>query len=212
MMMNTKQRILDKERLQDFVGDFNKHFEDLAKWYIKDAERIKNIRESFWERYPKIFNNSSENEVEMETTMETESRPIVDREEKLRKVEEKLLSNKTKERFTTYDGVMSDDGLTLPEKVILLQKAIEDAMRRKIHYASLQGQLLEKCFLQSRKVYKETLEKMKITMQWSIFLQKLHKLILNYSELQFCTVSLRFFHSNFKMIKEICKCNKDIWK
>ena len=66
--------------------------------------------------------------------------------------------------------LMSDDGLTLPEKVILLQKAIDDATRRKIHYASLQGQLLEKCFLQSRKVYKETLEKMKITMQWSIFL------------------------------------------
>ena len=129
----------------------------------------------------------------METTMETESRPIVDREEKLRKVEEKVLSNKTKERFTTYDGVMSDDGLTLPEKVILLQRAIDDATRRKIYYTSLQGQLLEKCFLQLRKVYKEALEETKITMQWSIFLQKLHKLILNYSELQFCTVSLCFF-------------------
>ena len=47
MMMNTKQRILDKERLQDFAGDFNKHFEDLAKRYKNDAKRIKNIRESF---------------------------------------------------------------------------------------------------------------------------------------------------------------------
>ena len=193
MMMNTKQRILDEERLQDFVGDFKKHFEDLAKRYKNDAERIKNIRESFWDRYPEIFNDSSENEVEMEATMETESRPIADREEKLWKVKEKLLSNKTKERFTTYDGVMSDDGLTLPEKVILLQKAIDDATRKKIYYASLQGQLLEKCFLQSKKVYKETLEETKITMQWSIFLRKLHKLILNYSELQFCTVFLRFF-------------------
>ena len=78
-----------------------------------DAEKIGNRREYFWEKYPEIFNNSSENEVEMETTMETESRPIVDREEKLRKVKEKLLSNKTYKRFTTYDGVMSDDGLTL---------------------------------------------------------------------------------------------------
>ena len=103
-MMNTK-RILDEEKLKDFVGDFNKHFEDLAKWYKKDAERIKNIRESFWERYPEIFNNSSENEVEMETTMETESRPIIDREEKLRKVEERLLSKRTNERFTNYDGL-----------------------------------------------------------------------------------------------------------
>ena len=163
-----------------------------------------------------MFGDSSENEVEMDvdvdTTMETESRPIVDREEKLWKVKEKLLINKTKERFTTYDGVMSENDLTLPEKVILLQKAIEDATRRKIHYASLEGQLLEKCFLQSRKVYEETLEKTKITMQWSIFLRKLYKLILDYSELQFCTVSFLFFRSNFKMIKEICECNKNSWK
>ena len=210
--MNTKQRILDEQKVKDFVGDFNKFFEDLAKSYKRDGEKIEKRRECFWRKYPEIFNDSSENEVEMETTMETESRPILDREEKLRKVEEKLLSNKTKERFTTYDGVMSDPDLTLAEKINHLQKAIDDATRRKIYCTLLQGQLLAKCFLQSRKVYKETLEKTKITMQWSIFLRKLHKLILNYSELQFCTVSLRFFRSNFKMIKEICECNKDRWK
>ena len=173
----------------------NKFFEDLAKWYKRDAKKIGKCREYFWRKYPEIFNDSSENEVEMETTTETESRPIVDREKKLRKVEEKLLSNKTKERLTTYDGVISDDSLSRPQKIIHLQKAIDDATRRKVLYASLQGQLLEECFLQSRKVDKETLEKMKIsiTMQWSIFLRKLHKLILNYSELQFCTVSLCFF-------------------
>ena len=99
----------------------------------------------------------------METTM-------VDREEKLRKVEERLLSKRTSERFTNYDGVMSDPNLTLVEKIIHLQKAIEDATRRKIHYASLQGGLFEKCFLQSRKVYKETLEKTKFSEQWVLFL------------------------------------------
>ena len=155
--MNTKQRILDEERPQDFVGDFNKHFEDLAQRYKNDAERIKNIRESFWERYPEIFNDSSENEVEIETTMETESRPIVNREEELRKVEERLLSKRTNERFTNYDAVLSDDSLSLSQKIIHLQRAIEDAMRRKIHYASLQGELFQKCFLQLKKVYKETL-------------------------------------------------------
>ena len=170
MMMNTKQRILDEERLQDFVGDFNKHFEDLAKKYKNDAERIKNIKESFWERYPEIFNDSSENEVEMETTMETERRPIVDREEKLRKVEEKLLSKRTNERFTNYDGVMSDYSLSLSQKIIHLQKAIDDATRRKIHCASLQGGLFEKCFLQSKKVYKETLEETKFSRRWVLFL------------------------------------------
>ena len=33
-MMNTK-RILDEEKVKDFVGDFNKHFEDLAKRYLE---------------------------------------------------------------------------------------------------------------------------------------------------------------------------------
>ena len=111
--MNTK-RILDEEKVKNFVGDFNKYFEDLAKRYKRDAEKIKNHREYFWRKYPEIFDDSSENEVEMDTTMETESRPIIDREEKLRKVEEKLLSNKTHEPLTTYDDVMSDNKLSLP--------------------------------------------------------------------------------------------------
>ena len=154
-----------------------------------NAKKIKKCRECFWEKYPEIFKDSSENEVD--TKMKT--KPPIDREEKLRKVEERLLSNKTYARFTNCDGVMTDDSLSLSQNVIYLQRAIDDATRRKIYYASLQGQLLEKCFLQSKKVDKETLEETKITMQWSILLRKLYKLILKYSELQFCTVSLRFF-------------------
>ena len=65
---------------------------------------------------------------------------------------------------------MSDDKLPLPQKVIHLQKGVDDSTRRKTYYALLQGQLLEKCFLQSKKVYKATLEETKITRQWSIFL------------------------------------------
>ena len=114
-----------------------------------------------------MFGDSSENEVKMDvdidTTMETESRPIIDREEKLRKVEERLLSKRTNERFTNYDGVMSDDSLSLSQKIIHLEKAIDNATRRKIHCTSLQGELFEKCFLQSKKVYKETLEEPKFS-------------------------------------------------
>ena len=120
----------------------------------------------FLGKYPEILNSSSENEVEMDMEVDTKikTKPPIDREEKLRKVEEKLLSNKTYVRFTTYDGVMTDNNLSLPQKVIYLQRAVDDVTRRKIYYASLQGQLLEKCFHQSKKVYKETLEEMKITM------------------------------------------------
>ena len=211
-MMNTKRRILDEEKLKDFVGNFNKHFEDLAKWYKKDAEKIKTHRECFWRKYPEIFRNSSENEVEMETTMETESRSIVDREEKLRKVEERLLSKRTNERFTNYDGVMRDPNLTSAQKIIHLQKRIEDSTRRKIYYASLQEELFEKCCLRSRKVYKETLEETKFTRRGVLFLRKLYKFALEYNQIMYCTVSLSYIRSNFKIIEEICKCNKDRWK
>ena len=122
-----EKRILDEEKLKDFVGDFNKFFEDLAKWYKKDAEKRQNIKESFWEKYPEIFDDSSENKVQMNTTLKTQ--PPIDREEKLRKDEEKLLSKRTNERFTNYDGVMTDDSLSLPQKIIHLQKAIDDATR-----------------------------------------------------------------------------------
>ena len=150
--------------------------------------------------------------MDIEVDIKMKTKPPIDREEKLHKVEERLLSNKTYVRFTTYDGVMTDNDLSLPQKVIHLQRAIDNVTRRKIYYASLLGQLHEKCFFQSKKVYKKTLDEMKIAVQWSIFLRKVYKLILKYSELQFCTVSLRFFCSNFKTIEEICKRNKDRWK
>ena len=206
-MMNTKIT-LDKEEVRRFVGDFNKRFTDLEEW-TSNAIQIKSWKEHFLEKYPKIFNISTENEVEMETTMKAESRPIVDREEEPRKVEERLLSKRTSERFTNYDGVMSDDSLSLSQKIIHLQKAIDDVTRRKIHYASLQGDLFEKCFLQSKKVYRETLEEMKFSRQWVLFLRKLHKLALEYNQITYCTVPLSYIYSNFKIIEEICECNKD---
>ena len=139
--------------------------------------------------------------------METESR-----EEKLRKVEERLLSNRTNERFTNFDGVMSDDRLSLSQKIIHLQKAIDDATRRKIHCASLQGQLFENAFRQSREVCKKTLKEMKFSRRWVLFFRKLHKLALEYNQIIYCTVPLSYIYSNFKIIEEICERNKDRWK
>ena len=143
-MMNTK-RILDEEKLKDFVSDFNKHFEDLAKRYKNDAMKIKALREDFWRKYPEIFNDSSENKVEMNID-EGKTSP---RKSNLGEIKEKLLRNRTTEAFTDYHGVESDPNLTLVEKMIKLQKAINDPTRRKIHYASLLVELLQSCFKKS---------------------------------------------------------------
>ena len=104
---------------------------------------------------------------------------------------------------------MSDDSLSLSQKTIHHEKAIEDAMRRKIHYPSLQGELFEKCFLQSKKVYKETLKETKFSRRWLLFLRKLYKLALEYNQIIYCTVLLSYIRSNFKIIEEICERNKD---
>ena len=157
-----------------------------------------------------MFADSSETEmnIDVDTTMKT--KPPIDKDEKLRKVEEKLLSERTNERFTNYDGVMSDDNLSLLQKII--QKAIGDATRRKIYYASLQGQLPEESFLQSKKVYEDILVETKITRRWAQFLRKLYKLALDYNQITYCTVPLSYIHSDFKIIEEICDRDKERWK
>ena len=185
--MNTK-RILDEEKVKDFVGDFNKYFEDLAKRYKKDAEKIKTCRECFWKKYPEIFRDSSENEVEMDID-ERKTRP---KKTNLVEIRKRLLCKRMTEAFTDYCDVESDPNLTLVGKIIRLQEVINNVTRRKIHYASLQGQLLEDCFRESKEAYKRTLEQVNMKKRWALFLHKLHKLVLKFNKLPFCTVSLRF--------------------
>ena len=131
-MMNTK-RILDEEKVKDFVGDFNKYFEDLAKRYKRDAEKIKTRRECFWKMFPEIFRDSSENEVEMDID-KGKTRP---KKPNLAEIRAKLLCKRTTEVFTDYHGVESDPNLTLVKNIIELQEVINDVTRRKIHCASL---------------------------------------------------------------------------
>ena len=204
-MMNIK-RVLDEEKVEDFVVDFNKHFEDLAKRYKKDTEKIKTSRECFWRKYPEICNDSSENEVEMDID-EGKTRP---KQPNLAEIRKRLLCKRMTETFTDYRGVESDPNLTLVEKIIKLQEAIDDATRRKVYFASLLGELLQSCFDESKEAYKKTLEEVK--RQWAQFLCKLHKLVLNYNQLQYCMVSLCFIQINFNVIEEICESEPDNWK
>ena len=207
--MNTlMKRILDEEKFKDFVSDFNKHFEDLAKWYKKDAKKIKNLRECFWKKYPEIFRDSSENEVEMNID-EEKTRP---KKPNLVEIRKRLLCNRTTEAFKDYRGAESDRDLTLVEKINKLQEAINDTTRRKVYFAPLLGGLLQSCFNESKKAYKKTLEEVKINRQWVQFWRKLHKLVLNYNQLQYCTVPLSFIKINFKVIEEICESESDNWK
>ena len=93
MMMNTQVKLNLEVEVREFVGDFNKFFEELKEW-TEDAIQIKTWREFFRKKYPKMFGYSgTEMDIDVDTIMKT--KPPIDREEKLLKVEEKLLSNKT---------------------------------------------------------------------------------------------------------------------
>ena len=59
-----------------------------------------------------MFHDSSETEMDIEVSTMMETKPTIDKEKKLLKAREKLLSNKTHERFTNYDCVMSDNNLS----------------------------------------------------------------------------------------------------
>ena len=100
-----------------------------------------------------MFGDSSESEMDIDEGKTGPKRP------NLAEIREKLLHKKTAERFTDYDGIMSDSTLSSVQKIIKLQEAIEDTAKRKIHFTSLQGQLLEDCFRESKEAYKRTLER-----------------------------------------------------
>ena len=119
----------------------------------------------FLEKYPEIFNDSSENEVEMDID-EGKTRP---KKPNLVETRKRLLCKRTTEAFTDYRGIESDPNLTLVEKIIKLQEVIGNVTRRRIHYVSLQGQLLEDCFRESKESYKRTLEQVNMKKRWALF-------------------------------------------
>ena len=73
--MNTQIK-LDIEDMRKFVGDFNKLFKDLEEW-TNNAVQIETWKDHFLKEYPKIFNNSSENEVEMDIDNTMETKPAI---------------------------------------------------------------------------------------------------------------------------------------
>ena len=100
------------------------------------------------------------------------------------------MQNRSQERFTNYDDVCFDQNLTDTEKIIAYQKAIDDVTRRTIHFASLQGEIMERYYEKSKAEYKVLLRDAKVGVRWAQFLRKLYKLLVVYNQLSYCTVSL----------------------
>ena len=193
---------LSRERLSNFFKDFNEFWVDLETSVSRD--KLASWYEHFQRDYPETFR--------IREAMDIDEGQTSPKKPNLAEIRERLLCKRMKKRFTNYEGVMSDPNIDMMAKIIYLQKAIDDTTRRKVYFALLQGELLQSCFDESKEAYKETLKLVKIKRPWVQFLRKLHKLVLNYNQLQYCMVSLRFIRNNFKAIEEICKSEPDNWK
>ena len=162
-MMNTQMKLNLEDEVREFVGDFNKLFKDLEGW-TNNAIQIETWKDHFLKEYPKIFPlwcqypfqlHSSENEVEMDIDTTTETKPAIDKEKKLQKVREKLLSKRTDERFTDYDGVMFDPNLTRTQKIIYFQKGIQDQQEERFTKLHYKENYLKNAFINRRKFMKK---------------------------------------------------------
>ena len=193
---------LRRERLSNFFKDFNEFWVDLKT--SVDQDKLTSWYERVQRAYPETFRVGE--------TMETEEGQTRSKKPNLAEIRERFLCKRMTERFIDYRDVMFDSNLDLTAKINHLQKVIDDATRRKVYFASVLGELLQSCFNESKEAYKKTLEEVKIKRQWAQFLHKLHKLVLNYNQLQYCTVSLCFIQINFKAIEEICESEPDNWK
>ena len=146
---------LSRERLSNFFKDFNEFWVDVKT--SVDQGKLTSWHKRFQRDYPETFRVGE--------AMETEEGQTRSKKPNLAEIRERLPCKRTTERFIDYQGVMFDSNLDLKAKINHLQKAINDATRRKVYFASLLGELLQSCFDESKEAYKKTLEEVKIKRQ-----------------------------------------------
>ena len=91
--------------------------------------------------------------------MNKELERITKHDKKIEDIKKAPLTSISMEPFTNYEGIENDRTLSAVQMIVLYQKAIDDRKRRHIYFATNQGKLLEKCFIQGRDVYKKTQKK-----------------------------------------------------
>ena len=112
---------LSRERLSNFFADFNEFWVDLKT--SVDRDKLTSWYERFQRDYPEAFRVGE--------AMETEGKKTRSKKLNLAEIREKLLCKRTTERFIEYQEVMADSNLDLTAKINHLQKAIDDATRKK---------------------------------------------------------------------------------
>ena len=116
---------------------------------------------------------------------------------------------------TTYGGLLEEVASNEVELINLLKKlsqAIIDSKKKILSFAVRQGLLLKEAKETFETVmYKHVRDSCGFSGSYSNFLISLFKLFEEYPRLCYCSVPIRTFCSNMKLIREICSEHKVFW-
>ena len=192
---------VNQDKLQDFIKDLNKIFEELVKT-PEDQEKVNVVKIKHDELLcgfniarmniglTRIQNQQRRGRNDKEKLMEAVSKPI--------KMNEEASENNMEDANPI-------------ESIKCYLHRLDGVTSIKLCYGCQLGNLLEKCFLQGRNTYKNALIKCKIKIKWTSFYEDYTNFATFTEKLITTTLSLRFIRRNYAVIKQICDSNQDIF-
>ena len=191
---------MNKKRFIDFVNYLEGFTQRIVERYQNTTDFIYHEKSQMLERFPEVGLN----------TEETQQRNRYDA------VKETLDLSVNTERSKCYHGIeiKRETPENCVESINLLSKAIGNSHRDILYYSALQGDLLVTLRSAStpegfRLHLRKTLD---ISSSHAKFLMALYELATTYPRLLMCELPQRFFAKNFKIIKQVCQNERDVWK
>ena len=191
---------MNKKRLTDFSKYLDDFTQRIVERFPDSSDFIENEKVNMLERFPEL------------ASVQPKSRPS-----QISVIEYTLTSSLNNERRKSYFDVEDDIKRSTPEECVdsvnLLSKAIGNAHKDVLYYASLQGDLLsclkDICGPSFPVILRNNIN---ISRPHASFLMKFYRLVLDYPKLLQCELPLNFFHKNFSSIQTICEKDREIWK
>ena len=147
---------INQEKLQDFIEDLNKTFDELAKT-PEDQERIN----GFNIKHNQLFCGFNIRRMNIEVNW------VQNQQKKEENIKEKLMKAVSKPVNIEEDNI---ENLTTIQTITHYLQQFYKIASMKIYYGYQLGNLLEKCLFQGKDAYKDALKQCRIKPQWAYFL------------------------------------------
>ncbi|KAJ7312527.1 hypothetical protein OS493_039597 [Desmophyllum pertusum] len=116
---------------------------------------------------------------------------------------------------TTFDGLLTVTANNEDQLIDVLKRLTEAQAQDKkkiLSFAARQGLLLKEAKERSKAtMYKHVRNSCEFSSSYANFLIALYRLFEKYPRLNYCSVAIRFFCSNMKLIQKICHENQVFW-